>query len=67
MAKDVPVCSKRSECHLSGCTDEAAYEGWARKIDPFTGQRTGMSIYIPVCEDHKMVLIGHQEGKESTS
>ena len=48
------------ECYLSDCTDDADCEGWARKIDPFTGQPSGMLLFIPVCPDHRHILIGAQ-------
>ncbi len=50
-------------CHFPTCHDDAAYEGWARKIDPFTGKMTGMNLFIAVCEGHKGVLIGAQKGE----
>lgn len=52
------------ECFHQGCSITAVYQGWARKIDPFIGTPTGMTMSIAVCEDHKMSLIGFQEGKE---
>lgn len=55
------------ECHLRDCDTEAFYEGWARVIDPFIGTPIGRNIFIPVCEEHKMSLIGFQEGKEPTN
>jgi len=62
--KIIETSLKVPECHHSGCETDAAYEGWARIIDPFIGKPTGRNIFIPVCEEHKMSLIGFQEGKE---
>lgn len=62
--KIVETSLKVPECHYKGCDDGAAYEGWARIMDPFIGKYTGRMIFIPVCEEHKTALIGFQEGKE---
>lgn len=54
-------------CHFqkqAGCPNQAAYEGWSRKKDPFTGETTGQMLRIQVCEDHKLSLIGFQEKDE---
>jgi len=55
-----------TQCHLPGCTDDAAWEGWARKLDPFTQKPSGMTMLIPVCEGHKGLLIGAQAGTSSS-
>ena len=46
------------KCDL--CPETAEYQGWARKLDPFTKQPSGMTMNITVCEEHKKVLIGAQ-------
>jgi hypothetical protein len=50
------------QCHIGQCSFAAKYEGWARKTDPFTGEITGHNMFIPVCEEHKDILIGIQSG-----
>jgi hypothetical protein len=60
----VETSLKVPECFGDGCHEDAAYEGWARVIDPCIGQTSGRMIFVPVCEEHKVSLIGFQEGKE---
>ncbi len=49
------------DCEVPDCYWEAAYEGWARKIDPFTGKPSGMMRTLKTCESHKRALIGFQQ------
>ncbi len=56
---DTPRCLGDSR----GCREAVRYEGWARKVDPFTGEKTGMTVRITVCETHKRALIPFQGGE----
>lgn len=53
---------------VSGCTNEAVYEGWYRKRDPCLGTPTGHLIHIAICEAHKTHpwLCANEPKKEST-
>lgn len=49
-------------CFYQGCSDETVYEGWMR-VSP-TRYDAPRDAWVSVCEEHKMSLIGFQEGKE---
>jgi hypothetical protein len=55
-----------AKCHISSCTQTAVYEGWSHITSAFLslGSTTGRNQFIPVCEAHKMSLIGFQEERE---
>jgi hypothetical protein len=50
-------------CDIADCDNAAVYEGWARQGWPFNNP--GMIFRFKTCEEHKMALIGFQEGAKS--
>ena len=60
----VETSLKGPECHLSDCNTNAVYEGWAKVVDPLIGWTVGRNVFIPVCEEHKMSLIGFQKREQ---
>jgi len=50
-------------CEVPECEKPATYEGWSHRRD-FAGVLTGMMFKARVCEKHKTLLIGGQNGQE---
>ena len=60
------------QCHRPTCTEEPAYEGWARYENGASAfarelgfPTNSINRKVIVCEEHKMDLIGFQRAAES--
>ncbi len=67
--ENLPVVQRDEvdDCQVTDCGDLTEYEGWVRKLDPFTQEPIGMNQKFRTCEEHKMLLIGFQKENEHGS
>lgn len=49
----VPTPDATIHCEFPSCPNEADYEGWYRRRDPFLGTPMGHIVRIAFCEEHK--------------
>ena len=64
--KTCPICGyEEILCEVSGCENEAEYEGWYRCTDPLLDTPTGLIQRRMVCIEHTTLLIGAEKEKEN--
>ena len=45
-------------CEVGSCDQSAEWEGWVRRLDPFTREPSGLIQRRNVCDEHRSILIG---------
>jgi hypothetical protein len=56
------VCEENTRCNVEGCINTAIWEGWYQVIDPLTQKPTGLRQLRTVCNAHKYLLEGAENG-----
>lgn len=64
MKKDPPLMCEFNPEMGPRCTNFADYQGYTRSLQDTEIHPPGYFFIANVCEDHKMCLIGFQNGKE---